>query len=88
MASRPYQASRYLQDPQDQAAYLNEVLNRGDNQALLTALQNLAKVEPPTDWQWVAPATTQFAKLNQFLQSFGLRLSIEVVNPTETVQQT
>ncbi len=81
MASRPYQASRYLQDPQDQAAYLNEVLTQGDNQALLVALQNLAAVEPPTDWQWVATATTQFTKLNQFLQNLGLRLSVEVMKP-------
>ncbi len=88
MASRPYQASRYLQDPQDKAAYLNEILTHGDNQALLVALQNLAEAEPPTDWQWVTPASSQFAKLNQFLQSVGLRLSIEVVKPAETVPQT
>jgi DNA-binding phage protein len=43
MPSRPYKASHYLQEPQDRAAYLNEVLESGDFNAFLSALTNLAE---------------------------------------------
>ncbi len=47
MASRPYKTSHYLKDPQDRAAYLNEVLESGDFNAFLLALKNLTETTSP-----------------------------------------
>jgi hypothetical protein len=81
MASRPYQARHYLQDPQDQAAYLNEVLTNGDDEDLRIALTHLAQVanlNKNIDGEWA-----NFSGLAHFFQSLGLRLTVEVVtSPT------
>ena len=82
MASRPYKASHYLKDPQDRAAYLNEVLESGDFNAFLFALKNLAEtseadfaINIATDFN---PENVKSPNLLTLLHDLGLRLSIDV----------
>jgi DNA-binding phage protein len=88
MASRPYKASHYLQDPQDRAAYLNEVLENGDFKSFLLALQNLAETSE-TDSAININAekmeSSNLIHLNTFLHNLGLRLSIDVFQPAKIV---
>lgn len=85
MASRPYKASHYLKDPQDRAAYLNEVLESGDFDAFLLALQNLAETsQADSAINIVADFNTKemkLTRLNTLLHELGLKLSIEVLQP-------
>jgi hypothetical protein len=87
MASRPYKASHYLKTPQDRATYLNDVLEKGDINAFLSALKNLAETSE-------ADSATHFGenvespnliRLNSFLHELGLRLSIDVFQPANIV---
>jgi DNA-binding phage protein len=85
MASRPYKASHYLTEPQDRAAYLNEVLESGDFNAFLSALKNLAEtseVDSATnitaDFNAENVKSPNLIRLNTFLHDLGLRLSIGV----------
>jgi DNA-binding phage protein len=85
MASRPYKASHYLKDPQDRAAYLNEVLESSDFDAFLLALQNLAETsQADSAINIVADFNTKemkLTRLNTLLHDLGLKLSIEVLQP-------
>ena len=80
MASRPYKTSHYLKDSQDRAAYLNEVLENGDFNAFLIALNNLAEVskEVPVDLSAENIKQANLIKLNDFLHGLGLKLSVDV----------
>jgi len=85
MASRPYKASDYLKDPQDRAAYLNEILESGDFDAFLLALQNLAETtQPGSTINMVTDCNSEnmkLTRLNTLLHDLGLKLSIEVLQP-------
>jgi len=80
MASRPYKTSLYLKDSQDRAAYLNEILENGDFNAFLIALNNLADSTKETNIDLNIENIKQanLLKLNNFLHSLGLKLSIDV----------
>jgi len=88
MASRPYKASRYLKDPQDRAAYLNEVLESGDFNAFLLALKNLAETSEAdfaTHFGDENVKSPNLTRLNTLLHDLGLRLSIDVFQPAKIV---
>lgn len=91
MATRPYQASYYLNDPQDKAAYLNEALASGDMNAFLTALNNLTAAEATPNLSASTPENfypdlanmedlMTLVQLNTLLHSLGLNLMV-TVNP-------
>ncbi|MDM8562721.1 hypothetical protein QUF54_05140 [Candidatus Marithioploca araucensis] len=92
MASRPYKASHYLKDPQDRAAYLNEVLENGDFNTFLLALKNLAEtseadsaINIAADFNTENVKSPNLIRLNSFLHNLGLRLSIDVFQPANIV---
>ena len=78
MATRPYKTSNYLNDPQDKAAYLNEVLESGDFNEFLSALNNIAETSE------INPVITienpNFIRLNAFLHDLGLKLLVKSLN--------
>ena len=78
MATRPYKTSNYLKDPQDKAAYLNEVLESGDFNEFLSALNHIAETSE------INPVITienpNFIRLNAFLHDLGLKLLVKSLN--------
>jgi len=92
MASRPYKAAHYLNDPADRAAYLNEVLETGDFNAFLLALKNLAETSETDsvhhfvdDFNAENVNSPNLIRLNRFLHDLGLSLSIGVFQPANPV---
>jgi len=81
MASRPYKASHYLKNPEDRAAYLNDVLENGDLSAFLSALKNLAENTSKPNPESVKNESPNLFSLNTSLHDLGLRLSVDVLNP-------
>ncbi|EDN72624.1 transcriptional regulator [Beggiatoa sp. SS] len=92
MASRPYKAAHYLNDPADRAAYLNEVLETGDFNGFLLALKNLAETSEMDSERHILDEfnaenvnSPNLIRLNSFLHDLGLRLSIGVFQPVNPI---
>jgi probable addiction module antidote protein len=86
-----------LADPEEAAAYLNAVLEDGDQQVFLVALRDVAEARGMSQvarearlnrenmYRMLSPTgNPQMSSLNSLLRSVGLRLTVEVAPPVGT----